>query len=75
MSVAALTTAQAVEARMWEALRHVEDPEIPVSVVGLGLIVSVAYRGRERRAALQITFTAMGCPATEFIEDDIRRHC
>lgn len=73
MSVTALTTAQAVEARIWEALRHVEDPEIPVSVVGLGLIVSVAYRERERRAALQITFTAMGCPATEFIEDDIRQ--
>ena len=29
-----------VEARLWEALRGVEDPEIPVSVVGMGLIVS-----------------------------------
>jgi metal-sulfur cluster biosynthetic enzyme len=61
-----------VEARLWEALRHVEDPEIPVSVVGMGLIVSVAYAASERRADLQITFTAMGCPAMEFIEDDIR---
>jgi metal-sulfur cluster biosynthetic enzyme len=61
-----------VEARIWEALRHVEDPEIPISVLGLGLIVSVAYRPDDRTAQLQITFTAMGCPATEFIEDDIR---
>jgi metal-sulfur cluster biosynthetic enzyme len=61
-----------VEARLWEALRHVEDPEIPVSVLGLGLIVSVGYRPEDRAAELQITFTAMGCPATEFIEDDIR---
>jgi metal-sulfur cluster biosynthetic enzyme len=61
-----------VEARLWEALRGVEDPEIPVSVVGMGLIVSLAYVASERRADLQITFTAMGCPAMEFIKDDIR---
>jgi metal-sulfur cluster biosynthetic enzyme len=72
MSVATLTTAEQVEARIWEALRHVEDPEIPVSVLGMGLIVSVEYRGEDRTADLQITFTAMGCPATEFIQDDIR---
>jgi metal-sulfur cluster biosynthetic enzyme len=62
----------AVEARLWEALRHVEDPEIPVSVVGMGLIVSLAYRAQERTADLHITYTSMGCPAMEFIEDDIR---
>jgi metal-sulfur cluster biosynthetic enzyme len=61
-----------VEARLWEALRHVEDPEIPVSVVGMGLIVSVAHVASARRADLQITYTSMGCPAMEFIEDDIR---
>ncbi len=61
-----------VEARLWEALRHVDDPEIPVSVVGMGLIVSLTYGPQQRRAALQITFTAMGCPAMDFIEDDIR---
>lgn len=61
-----------VEARLWEALRHVEDPEIPVSVVGMGLIVSLAYRADECLASLQITYTSMGCPAMEFIEDDIR---
>jgi metal-sulfur cluster biosynthetic enzyme len=72
VSVAALSSAQAVEARIWEALRYVEDPEIPVSVLGMGLIVSVAYVPRARRADLQITFTSMGCPATEFIESDIR---
>ena len=64
--------AEVVEARIWEALRHVEDPEIPISVVGMGLIVSVAYVPAARRADLRITFTAMGCPAMEFIEEDIR---
>lgn len=72
MSATALSTGEQVEARIWEALRNVEDPEIPVSVIGLGLIVSVAYRAARRIADLQITFTAMGCPAMEFIEEDIR---
>jgi metal-sulfur cluster biosynthetic enzyme len=67
-----LTSAEHVEARLWRALQDVEDPEIPVSVVGMGLIVALAYREDERAVDLQLTFTAMGCPATEFIEDDIR---
>ena len=63
---------QAVEARLWQALQDVEDPEIPISVVGMGLIVSLAYRQDERAVDLELTFTAMGCPAMEFIQDDIR---
>jgi metal-sulfur cluster biosynthetic enzyme len=64
-----------VEARLWRALQEVEDPEIPISVVGMGLIVSFAYLPETRTADLKITYTAMGCPATEFIEDDIRAAC
>jgi metal-sulfur cluster biosynthetic enzyme len=67
-----LDPVQTIEARLWTALRDVEDPEIPVSVVGMGLIVSVAYRPEDRSVDLELTFTAMGCPATDFIEDDIR---
>jgi metal-sulfur cluster biosynthetic enzyme len=67
-----LSAAEQVEARLWLALRDVEDPEIPVSVVGMGLIVSLAYRPDERAADIELTFTAMGCPAMEFIQDDIR---
>jgi metal-sulfur cluster biosynthetic enzyme len=62
----------AVEARLWRALQEVEDPEIPISVVGMGLIVSLAYRVDDRAVDLELTFTSMGCPAMEFIEDDIR---
>ena len=53
-------------------MRGVEDPEIPVSVVGMGLIVSLSYVADARRADLQITYTTMGCPAMDFIQDDIR---
>jgi len=67
-----MTPAQQVEARLWRALQDVEDPEIPISVVGMGLIVSLAYRPEERAVDLELTFTAMGCPAMDFIQDDIR---
>jgi metal-sulfur cluster biosynthetic enzyme len=67
-----MSPVEQVEARLWSALREVEDPEIPISVVGMGLIVSIAYRAASRSVDLELTFTAMGCPAMEFIEDDIR---
>jgi metal-sulfur cluster biosynthetic enzyme len=67
-----LSAAQRVEARLWTALQDVEDPEIPISVVGMGLIVSIAYREEERAVDLELTYTAMGCPAMDFIQDDIR---
>ena len=60
----------AVEARLWEALTEVEDPEIPISVVHMGLIVAIAFD--DGVVDLKLTFTAMGCPAMDFIQDDIR---
>ena len=57
---------------LWRALREVEDPEIPVSVVDMGLIVSLDYDPETRTAKLKITYTAMGCPAMDMIQDDIR---
>ena len=67
-----LTTDQEVEARLWLALQDVEDPEIPISVVGMGLIVSLAWSADERAVDIELTYTAMGCPAMEFIQDDVR---
>ena len=55
---------------LWDALREIEDPEIPISLVDMGLIVAVALR--DGVAHVTMTLTAMGCPATEFITDDIR---
>jgi metal-sulfur cluster biosynthetic enzyme len=65
-----VTATQTVEARLWLALREVEDPEIPISVVGMGLIVSLAWN--DGVVDVELTFTAMGCPAMDFIQDDIR---
>lgn len=54
--------ATADEARIWEALAGIADPEIPaISVVDLGVIGSVAVDGRRVRVELLPTF--VGCPA------------
>lgn len=58
------------EQRLLEALRDVEDPELPVSIVDLGLVVDLTLTGR--RVVVKITFTAMGCPGMEMIIDDVR---
>jgi metal-sulfur cluster biosynthetic enzyme len=55
---------------LWDALRDVTDPELPISVVDMGLIVDLSKQ--QGTVYLKLTFTAMGCPATEFILDDIR---
>jgi metal-sulfur cluster biosynthetic enzyme len=65
-----VTATETVEARLWLALKEVEDPEIPISVVGMGLIVAIDFA--DGVVDLKLTFTAMGCPAMEFIQDDIR---
>jgi len=55
---------------LWDALRDVTDPEIPISVVDMGLIVDL--KRRDEIVEVKLTFTAMGCPAMDFIMDDIR---
>ncbi len=55
---------------LWNALRDVMDPELPVSVVDLGLIVDV--RRREGTVEVDLTYTAMACPCAAFIRDDVR---
>jgi len=56
---------------LWQALEEVEDPEYPISVVDMGLIYNI--RLQDGTAAVDLTFTSMGCPCMEFILDDIRQ--
>ena len=55
---------------LWEALRTVPDPEMAISIVDMGLVVDVACDGETTRVTL--TYTAMGCPAMQMIEEDVR---
>ena len=56
--------------RLWAALSEVQDPEMPVNLVDLGVIYGIAEH--DGVVDVDLTFTAMGCPASEFILDDVR---
>ena len=62
----------ALEERLLAALHDVEDAELPLDVVDLGLIYALRWRPEEHRVEVEMTFTAMGCPAMEFMLGDVR---
>jgi metal-sulfur cluster biosynthetic enzyme len=56
--------------RLWAALAEVQDPEMPVNLVDLGVIYGI--NEIDGIVEVDLTFTAMGCPASEFILEDVR---
>lgn len=58
------------EAHVWEALRSIYDPEIPVNIVDLGLIYSCAVSGD--RVDIAMTLTAPGCGMGPVLVDDVK---
>ena len=52
------------EAKVWEQLKAVYDPEIPVNIVDLGLVYSMEIKKTEEgvnRVEVKMTLTAPGC--------------
>ena len=62
--------AEGVEAAVFEQLYGVEDPEMPISVVDLGLIYDVSVD--EGHATVTMTLTYTGCPARDYLQEDVR---
>ena len=58
------------DARVWEALQGVTDPEYPLSIVDLGMVYGVRVRGGA--VAVDMTFTSIGCPAIDMLVHDVR---
>ncbi|TMD86052.1 MAG: metal-sulfur cluster assembly factor [Chloroflexi bacterium] len=58
------------EQRIWRALAEINDPEMPINLVDLGVVYGIALEDRTVR--VRLTFTAMGCPASDMIIGDIR---
>ena len=52
------------------ALREVDDPEYPISIVDMGLVRGVELHGA--RAVVKLTYTSMGCPCQDLIKADVR---
>ena len=56
---------------VFEALRGVEDPELGMDIVELGLLYDVEVQGP--RVKVIHSLTSMGCPAGPMIQEDISR--
>jgi metal-sulfur cluster biosynthetic enzyme len=57
--------------RVREALKQVNDPELGINVVDLGLIYDVSIEGDT--VHVEYTLTTMGCPIGPMIEEQIRQ--
>ena len=60
----------AAEADVWAALAEVQDPELPVGIVDLGLVRSVRIEGGT--VTVGLTFTSIACPCTDLLVEDVR---
>ncbi len=60
-----------VEEQVWEALRTVFDPEIPVDLVNLGLIYTVEIDQSAKSVSIEMTLTAPGCGMGPVLVGDV----
>jgi len=63
------------EQQVWEALKKVFDPEIPASIVDLGLVYECRAEpapGGGHKVTIRMTLTAPGCGVAPLILDDVR---
>jgi metal-sulfur cluster biosynthetic enzyme len=58
------------ESRVLDSLREIEDPEIGVMIVDLGLIYDVRVN-EENKAKIKMTFTSMACPAGPSLKSQV----
>lgn len=62
--------ATGIEWRVWDVLYEVEDPEMPISIVDLGLIYGIEVENGH--ATVEMTLTYTGCPARKMLLNDVR---
>jgi probable FeS assembly SUF system protein SufT len=68
-------TEEDVERLLWDQMKTVYDPEIPVNIVDLGLVYDCATKLDEsgrREVSVTMTLTAPGCGMGDILVDDVR---
>lgn len=65
-------TGEIDEQQVWQALDSVYDPEIPISLVSLGLIYKVVVDQVEKRVTIDMTLTAPGCGMGPVLVSDVK---
>lgn len=53
------------------ALAEVEDPELPVGIVDLGMVRRVAVDRDRGRVTVGLTYTSIACPCVDLIREDV----
>ena len=59
------------EQQIWEALDTIFDPEIPISLVSLGLVYEVAVDQDQSSVEIRMTLTAPGCGMGPVLVSDV----
>ena len=75
VSPQATSSADTLEAQVWEQLKTCYDPEIPVNIVDLGLVYDMQVAPLSdgaSRVAVKMTLTAQGCGMGASIAHDAR---
>lgn len=60
------------EDQVWQALDSIYDPEIPISLVSLGLIYSVGIEQATKAVSVKMTLTAPGCGMGPVLVSDVK---
>ncbi|MEE4245541.1 MAG: putative Fe-S cluster assembly protein SufT [Kangiellaceae bacterium] len=60
------------EQQIWDALKTIYDPEIPVDLVELGLIYNVAVDQATKTVSIDMTLTAPGCGMGPVLISDVK---
>jgi metal-sulfur cluster biosynthetic enzyme len=64
------------EEMIWQQLKTVRDPEIPVDIVNLGLVYAATTKeldGGGRRVEVKMSLTAPGCSMSDVIKAEVER--
>ena len=67
-----MPTKEQLKDEVTEALKAVEDPELGIDIVNLGLVYDIDVTD-EGDVKVEFTLTTMGCPIAPMIDDQIKQ--